>query len=118
MIKVRPMRDQSLIRIFVYNISSLTLTIIQTELMTIKMTTTTDHVVEVHHGTTTIIKITPHNTDTVLHHEIGITLTEVLLLNITLVHVININKTLDRIVLLIDLKTENLFIIKYKTLTL
>ena len=76
------MRDQSLIRIFVYNISSLTLTIIQTELMTIKMTTTTDHVVEVHHGTTTIIKITPHNTDTVLHHEIGITLTEVLLLNI------------------------------------
>ena len=48
-------------------------------------------------------KLISHKTETALHHEIEITMTEVLLLNITLVHdMIVINETLDRIVLRID----------------
>ena len=103
MIKERHMRDQCLHRSLSYNISGLTVTINQTELLTKQMTTTTDHVAEAHHETTTILKTTPHNTDTVLHHKIGITMTEVILLKITLVHVMIImNETLGCFVLLIE----------------
>ena len=101
MTKKTPMRDQSLHRNLLYNISGLTLITKQTEWMTKQMTTTTDHTVEVHHETTTIIKTTLHNTDSVLHHETEITLAVVLHLILTLVHVmIIINETLDRIVLI------------------
>ena len=79
------MRDQSLHKNVLYNIFCLTLTTNQTILMTKQVTITTDHVVEVHHETTTEIKITSHRTDIVLHHEIETTMTEVLLLNITLI---------------------------------
>ena len=48
------------------------------------MTTTPDYVVGVHHETTIKIKITSHKTDIALIHEIEITRTEVLLLNIVL----------------------------------
>ena len=68
-----------------------------------KTNITTENAVEVHHEADTITKITAHRTYTSLHHAIEMTLTKVLLRNITLVHdMIIINETLDRIVLLID----------------
>ena len=70
--------------------------------MIVQTIITTDNVVESHHETGFVQKI-PHRTNTSLHHEIEITMTEVLLLNITHPHdMITINEVPDRIVLLID----------------
>ena len=72
-------------------------------MITDQMNFTTDNVVEVHHETSIIQKITLHRTDTVLHHEIKIIMTETLLLKI--IHVldmITIDDILDPIAHLIE----------------
>ena len=100
---ISPMRDQSLYKNLLYHLSVPTLKTDHTELITEPTTFTTDNVGEVHHETAIITKITSHRPDIALHHEIKITRTEVLLLNITVVHdMIMIKETLDGIVLLID----------------
>ena len=51
-------------------------------MMTDQMNISSDNAVEVQHETTILAKITSHRTETVLHHEMEIIMTETLLLKI------------------------------------
>ena len=98
-IKEKSMQDQNLHKNLLCNTSVQTLKIKQ-KLVTDQMNIIT--AVEVRHESAKILKIFPHRTDIVIHHEIEIIMTEALLKVMHVPDMLTINETLDPIVLLID----------------